>query len=519
MQHSTDHSPDHNSVALPTAGHSLSSTDPDLAVCDQEPLAFCGQIQDEGALLVCAAQDGAITHCSDNLQRYFELPGDLAALELQALFRDDTDYFERRRQRVFGDHHFVVRGVVSNRGIEGDLMLSEHNGNRLLEFEAQLPAPPAPGQPPPVQVREGALPSEVPMEALLGQIHALTRYPKIMVYRFLPEGSGEVVAELSDGSLDNYLGLRFPASDIPRNARELYVNNPFRMIFDTRSANVPVRSVRCDGEPLDLSTSTLRSVSPMHIEYLGNMGVRSSCSFSIRVMGKLWGLIALHATEPTRVDIHSRLRVFELIDRRLAPALMNAHIGSGHAHFNRSASLVEQGVQALASVLQGDDGGIPAGLLLQLVAADGLLLLRDEQVLFNELGLAPAEIGELRALAAQQVVHSHFSTDGVSRFMEQSPAFRQQVSGVLYQRIASVRPKHVLEMFWLRKEEATSVDWAGQPQKLRREVDGEVRISPRRSFEKWTEQRLGQARPWSNADEMLVSKLAVGVLGVLRSSG
>jgi len=488
--------------------------DPDLAVCDQEPLAFCGHIQDEGALLVADA-GGAISHYSDNLQRFFTLPDAPASLSLQSLFRDQTDYFSRRRQRVFADHHFVVRGVVTNRGIEGDLMLSEHAGRQLLEFEAALPEPPPPPEPPPVSVREEAVPEGADFTALLQQIYRFTRYAKIMVYRFLPEGSGEVIAELSDGSLDDYLGLRFPASDIPRNARALYVNNPFRMIFDTQVANVPVLSTAGDSEPLDLSTSTLRSVSPLHIEYLGNMGVRASCSFSIRVMGKLWGLMALHSTTPVRVSIADRLRVFELIDRRLAPALMNARITGGHSQFNRSAGLLEQCTGALSALLL-EGGEVPAAALHELVPCDGLLLLHNGEVLLDELRLAEAEIAQLADVVSRQRVNDRFSTDALSRFMEQSDAYREKVSGVLYRRLRHLSSGDELELMWLRREELTEVEWAGRPEKLRREIDGQVRISPRRSFEKWTEQRIGQAIAWGSTDEMMASKLAAGVLSALR---
>jgi light-regulated signal transduction histidine kinase (bacteriophytochrome) len=146
-------------------------------------------------------------------------------------------------------------------------------------------------------------------------------------------------------------------------------------------------------------------------------------------------------------------------------------------------------------------------------------VLRDGEVLLNELELSSLEIGQLGEVVARQAINDHFSTDALGHFIEQSPEFRRQASGVLYRRLHTLHVPHSLELLWLRREEATQVDWAGRPEKLRREVDGQVRISPRRSFEKWSEQRLGQSRAWRSTDEMMVSKLAVGALSVLRQGG
>ena len=492
-------------------------TDPDLAACDLEPLAFSGRIQDEGALLICS-ESGEVTHASENLQRYFSRPA-RPGLQLQELFADDTNYFQHRRKAIYGQSHFVVRNVVTSSNIEGDLLVSECAGRVLYEFEPRGESP-NPLAAPPVSVQHDAakLPAETDIDTLLQQVYALTRHSKIMVYRFLEDDTGEVVAELSDGSLDSYLGLRFPASDIPRNARSLYIDNPFRLIFDTEGATVRVLNLQQtaseEEEAPDLSTSTLRSVSPLHIEYLDNMGVRASCSFSVRVMGKLWGLVALHATTPTRIDITNRLRVRELIDRSLSLSLMNARIQSEHQRFNSSIGLVERCARSLAELLRGG-GELPLKELQELIDCDSLLLLRDGEVLVNELDLAPAEVQKLSDLARQQRLHGQFSTDSLSRFMEQEDTVRSRLSGLLYQAIGSGRANMELEIFWLRQEAVTTVHWAGQPQKLRREVDGEVRISPRQSFDEWTEQARGMSRPWANSDHLIVTKLAAEALAEL----
>lgn len=487
--------------------------DPDLAICDQEPLAFSGQIQDEGALLACDAA-GVVSHYSDNLAEYFG--GEASrGLRLHDLFSDDADYFVHRRRSIHDDRHYVIPNVITRSGREGDLLLSEHGGRLLYEFEPHQP-PQTPSKARlSVQINPQSVPNEADIATLLQRIHSLTQFPKIMLYRFLEDSSGEVVAELSDGSLDDYLGLRFPASDIPRNARSLYVDNPFRLIFDTAGRNVPVQAIDGDhSAPLDLSTSTLRSVSPMHIEYLGNMGVRSSCSFSVRLMGKLWGLVALHAVEPTRIDVGNRIKVRELIDRQLSLRLMNARINAEHSRFNASIQRLEDCAAGLLALLRGE-GEVPASELHSLIDCDNLLVLINGQPVLNEADLGEREWTGLGNLAQSQSLHGQFITESVSRFVEQDDNFRREVSGVLYQRIGAGRLENQVELFWLRREQATEVNWAGRPEKLRRLVDGEVRISPRQSFDKWTQQSLGQAQPWANSDNLVATKLAAQVVSEL----
>ncbi len=138
-------------------------------------------------------------------------------------------------------------------------------------------------------------------------MRALTGFDRVMVYRFDPDGSGEVIAESARSSLDPYLGLHYPASDIPKQARALYERNWLRIIADVDAAPVPVLPARDPhGRLLDLSMSSLRTVSPIHLEYLRNMGVAASLSVSILRGGKLWGLFACHHTEPRHLSLERR---------------------------------------------------------------------------------------------------------------------------------------------------------------------------------------------------------------------
>jgi len=487
----------------------------DLDACEQEPLAFSGRIQDVGALIGTAPGDDALSCFSDNLGRWFELPLPTDELRLNDLFADDCDYFRYRRRAIFEGHHFVVRNVLTNRGIEGDLLLSEHPTVNLYEFEPKIEprvVPHSQAMLVPVTHDSHSLARELRIDTLLRRIHALTSYPKIMLYRFLSDGSGEVVAELNSEDLDNYQGLRFPASDIPRIARNLYVDNPFRLIFDTQGRESSVQAAG-DDTP-DLSRSCLRSVSPVHVEYLGNMGVRSSASFPVRVMGRLWGLVALHAVEATAIPIEQRLALQQLVEQELSRKLMDIRITAEHRRFNASSDLLHDSAVSLARVLQGGHGASPersTESLRRLISSDEVLLRIDGRTQGQSSLVGEDELEAIIEVARAQALRGQFSTESLHLFLDQDEDFRQRASGLLYA-TTGIEKRGALEVLWLRSEQAKTVTWAGRPEKLRRQVDGVERISPRQSFAAWSAQTAGQSLPWESSDVLMASKLIVQVM-------
>jgi light-regulated signal transduction histidine kinase (bacteriophytochrome) len=490
----------------------------DLDACEREPLAFSGRIQDVGALFAVDPRTLHVSHFSANVTRWFDLPDDTRELNLQDLFRDDCSYFDYRRRSIFKGRHFVVAGALSNRGIEGSLLIAEATPERVLvEFEPDAPALNPPGSSASVQASDRHLPPSIAIEDTLRRIHDLTTYPKIMLYRFLDAGAGEVVAELSDSQLDSYQGLRFPASDIPRIARNLYIENPFRLIFDTLGAQSPVRAADGDDGILDLSLSTLRSVSPVHVEYLGNMGVRSSASFPVIVMGKLWGLLAMHAVEATPLSIDARIAVARLVEQALARPLMDARIRAEHERFNASVERLEDAAAALAALDRTSRQVQLPSALLQLIPSDDIAVRIDGRLLTANNACSEAEIDDLARLGDGEARRGQFSTDHVSGLLEQDPDFRRRASGLLYAAVDRPASGGRLEILWIRGEVAETVTWAGKPEKTLSVVDGEERISPRRSFDAWQETSEGLATPWLSSDLMLVSRLVVQVLA--RSRG
>ncbi|MEL7046502.1 MAG: GAF domain-containing protein, partial [Pseudomonadota bacterium] len=442
----------------------------DLDACEREPLAFSGRIQDVGALFAVDPRNLRITHHSRNLERFFALPDSLdPQTSLQEFFRDDCAYFIHRRRPLFDERHFLIRGAVSNRGIEGDILLAAHSDSQhLYEFEAHQNAATTPGKASRARVSrsERDLPEDIEVEAALQRIHELTTYPKIMLYRFLDDGTGEVVAELSDQQLDSYQGLRFPASDIPQVARRLYIDNPFRLIFDTRGAEVAVERRPGACAELDLSLSTLRSVSPVHVEYLGNMGVRSSASFPIMVMGKLWGLLAMHAVEPTALSMETRVKVVKIVEQEFARRIMDQRVRNDHRRFNANVKLLEVCAAALTKLdATSESVSSAAQALSRLITCDHLLLRLDGRLLNPGEHISAEDADRLADLGAARAIGGQFSTNTLSRHLDQDEGFRRHASGLLYSTLDTRRQSGRIEVLWVRAEQAETVTWAGRPEK------------------------------------------------------
>lgn len=485
----------------------------ELSNCENEPLAWSGRTQDVGALLV-ANNDGGLTHHSANLAAYFDVAEGTDTVSMHDLFVDDVRYFEFRQQDIFKGSHHLVRNVVTNKGVEGNILITSMGDATCYEFEPTTPPSSVPDRDIKVAQKEMPLADDVDVAELLREIYRLSGFPKIMIYRFLEDSSGEVVAELSDGSLDDYLGLRFPASDIPKIARQLYVDNPYRLIFDVDGETVPIVSRKEDSAQVDLSLSTLRSVSPLHLEYLRNMKVRSSASFSIRIMDKLWGLVALHAVEPTHIDLPSRIQIRQLVTDRLTMPLMDHRVKEEHRRFNANARVLENFAGFLCGKVKEPigDSALPEGAF-GMIDCDGLLVFVDGELVFSQADVTTAEAETLRAVAETMATQTQFATESMVRYFDQDDDLARRASGLIYEgTMVGLKDRHRLEICWLRPEKSVAVDWAGKPEKTEVQEDGTVRISPRQSFDKWTTLSRATSVSWSDTDMLLASRLLFNTL-------
>ena len=298
----------------------LSQQAPELSACDREPIHILGSVQPHGFLLAVQGPDRRIVHASANVP---ELPGrpagDSVGHVFASLFPDLDAEVGLHAAHPEREGALYLRTVTleTTQGPRAyDLALHNTDDLTILEFEAvsseAASARSLDALYPRLNAFVTGLPEARTVAELCGllavDIRHITGFDRALVYRFDQDWHGTVLAEDGNGVLPSYLDLRFPASDIPAQARELYRRNRLRIIPDASYAPVPItpRLTPSTGLPLDLSQSILRSVSPVHVEYMHNMGTMASMSVSILVDGALWGLISCHNRTPRRVPLQAR---------------------------------------------------------------------------------------------------------------------------------------------------------------------------------------------------------------------
>ncbi|HSJ42558.1 MAG TPA: HWE histidine kinase domain-containing protein, partial [Xanthobacteraceae bacterium] len=336
------------------------------------------------------------------------------------------------------------------------------------------------------------------LERIVTEVQLVTGFDRVMVYRFDESGDGHVAAERRrDPAAESLLGLRYPSSDIPAQARALYLKNWIRCIPDARYSPMPIvpETNPETGQPLDLTFSTLRSVAPIHLEYLANMGVRASMSLSMVVHGRLWGLIACHHREPHRLSysLRSALELFaQLASLQLTTCLDLEYARRVAARRDRHHRIVE----SLAG--QSFPASLSAKLddLVQLVSADGVIVHADGET--SSAGSVPSSraIATLLAWLDGQPRVGLWHTD---RLAEHAPIDGDDIaaaSGLLAIAIPNGSRGYVL---WFRRELVKTVTWAGDPRKA--VAQSANRISPRASFAAWRELTRGRSQAW-NGDEI-----------------
>ena len=334
-----------------------------------------------------------------------------------------------------------------------------------------------------------------------------------MVYKFDPEGHGNIIAEARDPRLESLLGHRYPTTDIPQRARQLYIRNKLRMLVDVHSEQAPLvpRQLPGTGEDLDMSMCQLRSMSPLHIQYLKNMGVTATLVVSLVREGRLWGLIACHHYAPRNLRFSVRAAaglLAEVISTRIAAIENYAHAQVAIQVRRLEQRLIEatstEGDWALALFRN------PHTLLHPLDATGAALFYDGDIHISGEVPSTP----ELRALV--QWVHGQhgeglFTCSSISKANPTLHSLTVTASGVLAVRLSTSRADYLM---WFRKEQLHSVVWAGNPAKTLVSNDP-LELSPRRSFAAWSEMVRGTALPWSGSEIALARAFGTSLTDII----
>lgn len=472
-----------------------------IAQCEQEKLPLSGAIQPHGVLLVCDRQ-GLVSHVSANVGDWLGENATPAALLGQALphFLHEVDASAARL--ILGERYVGQCDLAEQ---EFDVVVSDNGEQRLFELypvtaHARPLMAPVSSQPLPEDKAELAK----QCEQLLQTLQEMSGFDRVLYYRFLPEGDGEVTAEVvHDTSMGRYLGLRFPASDIPQIARELYLKNPWRTIPHGKAEPVAIVS-REEGSVPNLSWVDLRSASPIHVEYMTNMGVSAAVSLPIILGGELDALISCHAATPCQLTVSQlsamhaevnafnlRLRDFKARQRLQVFDGLQRHFGQAQAAMMRHGSL-EAAWPELSQ------------WLLDTFHADGAVL---------KIGDTHYTQGSVLSMQALAALKAQVGQDDRSVWISEQLAHDcpdlplTAVAGVAVVRDLALDPHHTAELYLCREETLYQVTWGGSPDKpVDYRQDGRG-IAPRRSFEAWVEQRLGHSRPLSPSARLYLLKL------------
>ncbi len=505
------------------------STKPDfdLGICDQEPIRVPGSIQPSGVLLALSGEPARIVGASANLRQHFGRDaaevtgqplgaalGEVYASRLSSDLHDvepsETPVYLRTISAAREDGPFYAYHTLVHRNPDGVevLELEGAEAQESVLFKDLYPLVTT------FVTELQGLRTEHELTTLVAEeVRRITGFDRVMVYRFDEDWNGTVIAESRNDELPSYLDHRFPASDIPAQARELYRLNRVRLIADCDYQPVPLVTADKNGrsKPLDLSFSVLRSVSPVHLEYMRNMGTAASMSVSILRKGELWGLISCHHRAPKRVPYDVRVAC-DFLTQVLSVQLEAAEYSSESAeriHLKTIEGRLLARMTASDSLAEalseaGDD-------LLDFAEASGAAVVSHDDC--RLIGQTPtiSQVRELCEWLAGQGDGESIHTECLGDVFPRAKEFEDVASGVLAVRISKLHRSYLL---WFRPEVVRTVKWGGEPQKLTLNGDN-TRLHPRKSFETWKRTVRGTSLPWRRSHIEAALDLRGVVVGIL----
>ncbi len=471
---------------------------PGITSCDAEPIHVPGSIQPHGLLLVAEAASLVLRQTAGDVATRLPSAAHPGVPLADAIGAEAADRVAEAVRAGRPGSGFIGR-ITTPAGEVMDISAFLSGSVICVELE-----PASPTVEPAVAVL-GRLEAAVATFEMAGSLQALceqaaaafrefTGFDRVMVYRFGENEAGRVLAEVRRPDTYAFLNHHFPASDIPAQARALYVRNLIRVIPDATYQPAPIQPALGAGDPpLDLSDSTLRSVSPIHLQYLLNMGVTASASVSIVRDGNLWGLIACHHGTPRTLPYDVRAACKALAGS-LARQIKAREEAEGYRQRIRFRS-IEDGILHLLS----RDGTLDDALgnhlmeLVRMMDADGVAVIRGPELVASGVHPLRSDIHALATWLAAKPGDGVFVTATLPTSYPAAAGFRDAGSGILSMVLSEEEPWLLI---WFRAEQVEVVNWAGNPHKAVEAAPG-APLSPRASFEAWQETVRGRSRPWT----------------------
>ena len=483
--------------------------------CHEEEIHIPGHIQSFGYLIGLDAESKTIKFYSQNIASLFPIESDVFGAKMEDFPKSfskitDSELYHDLEKFTQKENDYFVDKIEIN-GIPHHFLIYKFSGNIFLEFEKVIEnnshkiylsnkyANP-----------NSFLSSEEIWKNLANSVYEVIGYDRIMVYRFLEDGTGKVIAEHTNPGLESYMNLHYPESDIPRQARALYLKKRERIFSDVNSEIIPIMS-KTD-EKIDLTYSSVRSMSPIHGQYLKNTGVASSFSTSIIIDNQLWGLVTCQNIKAKHIDLANRIRA-EVFTTLAANSYMSfksqqkiddIHEFNDKARFLRNQFLKQNTLKD--SLFQN------AEFLKNIVESDGLAIVMEEEV--KTFGECPSEksVLEISDWMLSQPEKMFYSSSFLKDF-KQEFNLDENAAGIFVANLDSTKKQMLM---WFRKEYTEHVDWAGYEEKKPETVNHygmeKIMISPRKSFEIFSEDIKGKSKHWQNKNIIAVEKLIPVIL-------
>ncbi|CAL8977918.1 Phytochrome-like protein cph1 [Rhodoplanes serenus] len=512
-------------MADPTSPATGADVAVDLTSCDREPIHVPGHVQPHGVLLAFVEPELRAVAVSASVAALAGWPPDAVLGAPLAAHLSEAGVAQIVAALAHDDLATLNPLPVGLRTTAGerdcDAILHRHDGLTILELEPRddLPRPSGTffrGIRAAIRRLQTAGDLHEACAVAAGEVRRITGFDRVKIYRFAPDWSGQVIAEDRVDTIPSLFDFRFPASDIPAQSRALYTANPVRIIPDIGyrpSPLVPNRNPRT-GAPIDLSHAVLRSVSPVHIEYMVNMAVHGAMSISIVRDGRLWGLISCHNTLPRFVSFEVR-QACELIAQVLTWQIAVLEEAAISRHSVRVRTIQQRLLHELggrrelhAGLLRGGDE------MLALMDATGFALSGPDGSTSYGQTPTPAAIAALVDWLVRRESRDVFETDCIAAV---DPAFApepEKVSGVLAVPLGRASASFML---WFRPEVAQTVTWGGDPHKPVRIGPLGERLQTRASFAAWREVVRGRARPWQPHEVVAAGEIRDLVVDVILS--
>ena len=462
--------------------------------CDQEPIHIIGEVQEYGFLI--GTKGSEIAFYSENVLSLFSLkPKSVLGEKIEVLFDQlkldiNWDNFSHNQELAIQHINFTgeeyTRSIHTNNGFtlyEIDKVFPHHKINK--EYQA-------------VQNILRKSNDENIWKILLKEIQEIIDFDRAMIYQFLYDGSGEVIEESVKDGLESYLHLHYPESDIPAQARALYLKNPVRITSHASGKTYPILGT--EKEKIDLTYSVTRATSPVHVQYIKNSGMEASFSTSIIINGVLWGIVACQNAKPKHLDLQSRLLV-ETLTRTSANAyatFKSRETLEDYQRINLNNISLRQNLLSEENFGKALENNIDD--IMKTCGAEGMIIKINNEILThgNVPNLSDIEkIIDWSKVNNQDFEENIFISNTFCKDIDKELENPETVCGI----IISVLGNNSSDMMiWLRKEQGQKIKWAGKPEKgIISEIKNGVEIikfSPRKSFEVWKEYVKGTSLPW-----------------------